>query len=758
MTGRPTRLGVLAAGLAVVLLAGTLPISEARASDHAQMAKIAAAYRSDDNTTSPWFREELERLRAHPLTDIRAAASFVSARLLAREGDGEGARRALEDASAVRNLYERSWRWAEVDVLLAEGRPQDALSALAAIRERWPRFRAAEGALRLSRLREALGDPRCADEALELAKRAPIQQPQDELIARAARCLKVSDPARAAGLWRRLLRQHPQSDLRDEGLAALEAHGGFPETTAQQLKRTRKLFEARAYERCRASAEELWRRSEDQGLREELAYYLGKIGSERLRDDYLAAERYLRIAKRRGAPYAQRALSSWGIVLGKLGRVEEGLAAFDEWLRRYAYRAKRARVVEAHYDRGVALHRAGRSKEAAAGMARYLKHHRGGFDWVKYWWFVGWWRLAAGDTSAALEAFEPLTTRGNTLEGPKARYWSARALERQGKVEEATKRLGELVKSAPLTYYGGLAEARLRRSKGAVPGATATVAGRRSFGASASMAGPFEGLPETEAVRALRLASELGEPDTARAVLRRLASTLQRDLGSRRLQALERGLADVIEDFADARASALEKWRGKLGPRPTEETLDRWRAVYPRAYRTHVEAASRRDGVPPALLYAHILQESRFRPSMISGAPAFGLLELLDRTARRLTKGTKEAYALPLLMRPAENIRWGARYLGALIRKFQGQLPFASASYNGGPMLLERHLSANKGRPFDELIEDLATHESRNYVRKVIEHALRYARLYESPEAEGALRERLFPGTWTADYLEQPDY
>ena len=168
--------------------------------------------------------------------------------------------------------------------------------------------------------------------------------------------------------------------------------------------------------------------------------------------------------------------------------------------------------------------------------------------------------------------------------------------------------------------------------------------------------------------------------------------------------------------------------------------------------------AATQGGIPEWMVYSHMLQESRYDPTMISGAPAYGLLELLDRTARRLAKDAGEDYQLWMLPEPAHNIRLGARYLGLLAKKYRGQLPFAIMAYNGGPMLVDFHLKMSAGKPFDVLIDDLGPHESRNYVRKVIEHFLRYLAIYETPTRAAEVRKVLLPSTWRGDVLGEPSY
>jgi hypothetical protein len=61
-------------------------------------------------------------------------------------------------------------------------------------------------------------------------------------------------------------------------------------------------------------------------------------------------------------------------------------------------------------------------------------------------------------------------------------------------------------------------------------------------------------------------------------------------------------------------------------------------------------------------------------------------------------------------------------------------------------------------QPLDEMIDDLGPHESRNYVRMVAGHFLRYLAIYETPKRAAELRAELLPADWKAAWLPYPDY
>ena len=75
-------------------------------------------------------------------------------------------------------------------------------------------------------------------------------------------------------------------------------------------------------------------------------------------------------------------------------------------------------------------------------------------------------------------------------------------------------------------------------------------------------------------------------------------------------------------------------------------------------------------------------------------------------------------------------------------------------------MLMEHHLRQSRDRhlPLDEMIDDIGPHESRNYVRMVVGHFLRYLAIYETPERARQYRAQLLPQQWQATWLREPSY
>ena len=87
-----------------------------------------------------------------------------------------------------------------------------------------------------------------------------------------------------------------------------------------------------------------------------------------------------------------------------------------------------------------------------------------------------------------------------------------------------------------------------------------------------------------------------------------------------------------------------------------------------------------------AFIYAIMRAESNFRKEAISPVGARGLMQIMPYTAEQIAKllGDDE-YTDEKLSEPALNVKYGARYLNRLQKKFEGLIPLSAAGYNAGP-------------------------------------------------------------------------
>lgn len=114
----------------------------------------------------------------------------------------------------------------------------------------------------------------------------------------------------------------------------------------------------------------------------------------------------------------------------------------------------------------------------------------------------------------------------------------------------------------------------------------------------------------------------------------------------------------------------------------------------------YIEGMAKEEGYTPDLLRAVIQRESAYQPCAVSAKGAQGLMQLMPATAGAL--GVQDAF------NPRQNIEGGARYLGALLDRYHGNLALALAAYNAGPAVVDQY----QGLP--------PIPETMNYVRDIL--------------------------------------
>jgi soluble lytic murein transglycosylase len=146
--------------------------------------------------------------------------------------------------------------------------------------------------------------------------------------------------------------------------------------------------------------------------------------------------------------------------------------------------------------------------------------------------------------------------------------------------------------------------------------------------------------------------------------------------------------------------------------------------LYPRPYDAEVRRGAELTGLPPALIYAIIRQESLYRADAASSAGALGLMQLLPSTAQ--TTARRAGLPTPTrtsLLQPSVNVPLGASFLRSLIERAGGQWPLAIAGYNAGPAAARRWLAATPVET-DVWVENIPFNETRAYVQRVHWHSL----------------------------------
>jgi soluble lytic murein transglycosylase len=168
---------------------------------------------------------------------------------------------------------------------------------------------------------------------------------------------------------------------------------------------------------------------------------------------------------------------------------------------------------------------------------------------------------------------------------------------------------------------------------------------------------------------------------------------------------------------------------GDLRSAPARVALP-WMDAYPQAYWDVVLANARQGGIDPFYALSIMREESHFRPAVESASGALGLMQLMPPTAQQMAKAQRLPYDVEALTTPEGNIPLGVAYLARMIRRFDGDLIYATAAYNAGPGNVKRWLRTMGDLRRDVFVESLPFEETQRYVKRVYGTYLIYQELY----------------------------
>lgn len=155
-----------------------------------------------------------------------------------------------------------------------------------------------------------------------------------------------------------------------------------------------------------------------------------------------------------------------------------------------------------------------------------------------------------------------------------------------------------------------------------------------------------------------------------------------------------------------------------------------WRILFPEPYWPEIKAASAKNGLDPYMVASLIRQETEFNPKAISGADAYGLMQLLPRVGRQLARqeGMRH-FRTEDLLNPKINIRLGTRYLKQMLDEFGGTPEYAFAAYNAGDNRVTDWKSSGTYHGMDEFVESIPFTQTRNYVQAIVRNEAIYREL-----------------------------
>jgi hypothetical protein len=155
------------------------------------------------------------------------------------------------------------------------------------------------------------------------------------------------------------------------------------------------------------------------------------------------------------------------------------------------------------------------------------------------------------------------------------------------------------------------------------------------------------------------------------------------------------------------------------------ETLNH---LYPQHYKESVEKWTKKYNVEPALVWAIMREESRYKADIISSADAVGLMQVMPSTARWLAPKVEIKQKDIDLTNADQNIHFGVYFLSYL-QTLVSDKELIAAGYNAGQGRARRWQHQYKKYPGKTRYEMLPIEETRHYIRKVMQSYYVYSYL-----------------------------
>ena len=181
-------------------------------------------------------------------------------------------------------------------------------------------------------------------------------------------------------------------------------------------------------------------------------------------------------------------------------------------------------------------------------------------------------------------------------------------------------------------------------------------------------------------------------------------------------------LAQWYLDKGDTYSSVIWGMRALLD----EPSRLGYQYAYPRAFEAEVTRFAEEYGVDPLLLWGIIRTESTYRPEVLSRSGAIGLMQIMPPTGQDIAGRLGVTITDEDLKNPEINVRFGAFYIGAMIRQFDGNWDKALAAYNGGPGNVNKWSRDTFVKHPEDFPTVIPFDETREYITKVMEAYHRY--------------------------------
>ncbi len=311
---------------------------------------------------------------------------------------------------------------------------------------------------------------------------------------------------------------------------------------------------------------------------------------------------------------------------------------------------------------------------------------------VKAMWGLGWTYYVSGEYKKSSEIFSKLYF---TYNNPKYLYWQARSIEALG--DNATDLYNSLLRMDD-NFYGILSYVKNKKKivKSVSPK-------ENSF------------TMYTENSRKIQRIETLLSLGMSEETVMELTDFIK-------MVNSTEGLIYIISKFHEL--GEFKRALDLVSRIPYSEKLHMF--WYPIAFWDIIEQISIKFELDPLIILSVIREESRFDVDAKSAACAYGLMQIMPKTAYNLDKKLKLGiYKVSQINNVKMNIQLGTYYLKSLFNEFKS-LAYVLAAYNAGELIVRKWIESGDYSSVDEFIEDIPYPETRNYVKRVITSYFQY--------------------------------
>lgn len=406
-------------------------------------------------------------------------------------------------------------------------------------------------------------------------------------------------------------------------------------------------------------------------------------------------------------------------MLDLIGQLERGYPS-SRWLAEALYSAANMNMLHLNYSEAIQDYlevarrfpaQCGDGIDQDCSVYSAKSHWRG--TWLTYQ--TGQYRAAAQRMDAQIERY-PGTEQFAT-----ALYWRGRLYERANRDDLAAAYYKALIRLYPHYYYALMAQDRLTQLGSILPATVPALdALRRAPARWVSDSFPQENLHVLRA--RLLVAAGLNE-----FVSTEIAAAPGSQVWGRTAQAqLFAGGDQAWRALFLTERRVPDYSSTPLGALPLAD----WHMLYPQPYWSQIVASAQANGLDPYMVASLIRQESAFRPNAVSGAGAYGLMQMLPSVGRKMAReeGIWNFSTMDLLD-PYVNIRLGTRYLKQMLDEFNGNAEYAFAAYNAGDYRVHQWRSQYVFTGMPEFVESIPFTQTRDYVQAIVRNERMYREL-----------------------------